>query len=855
MNKTSAYLLFLTLGAWLTVAALLSSPSDPANAVLFGYSLELILLSGLTFLLGAAPLYLTWKLRRQPEQSQRLWHSVFQQERTRDILLGFTAFVFLSLWIILFFPLYRTESFGPYILRLRPILIWLALVSGTTTFIFLYERRRNSLLSVLAANRTAIQIGLIVLTIAVLFVAFIAATGVGIRYHEDFWFGAGVPLLVLQIIFAILLGGFTAWLEFGRWVNFTPRHDALIVLGIFLLTAFLWAREPLRPNFFLPDTMKNPIYPYSDSATFDAGSQYALIGQGLFNGQYFDRALYSAFLTYVHILAGQDVAKVLTVQAVFFSIFPAVIFLIGKELHSRALGVSAGVLMTLRGVNSIVAMLWIDLAGPKMMMTDFPTAIGIALFLLFALKWIKKPVRLDLAIWCGGMLGLTLMLRTHVLLLMLALIAYILIFGMRIRWNYRLIGSLALIVGMLTATTPWDLRNHATGTPLFYMYYSRIWLVIRYRYGIQGNISPAPSAAMTSLTYAPRAPLRGLSAQPMTNKLNDPVCHSFACKLLNHIVHNLITSFVFLPSSLRLDDLWNVIKVTTPFWQGNWTGGGIPFSGYILFFADLVLLSLGIGLAWQKHKWMGILPLGIFFVYLLTNTFGLTSGGRYVAPVDWVIILYFLLGILQILLWVMRWAGVVLEEQVQVEEEADISVLKVNRFVKLIPSLVLLFGIGALIPLSEHLFTPRYQVQSVEQTLTELEQKGLLEKAGFTREEMAQFMRNPDARMIIGRAVYPRFYRAGGGEPDRSTYYVPLEYPRLVFTVLGPYMVEPQGVVIPGEKPNFQIHETDVIVFGCWNTTYYVPFLDAAVVFVTSDPGYVYNRGPSSPLQCPLQTP
>jgi hypothetical protein len=70
--------------------------------------------------------------------------------------------------------------------------------------------------------------------------------------------------------------------------------------------------------------------------------------------------------------------------------------------------------------------------------------------------------------------------------------------------------------------------------------------------------------------------------------------------------------------------------------------------------------------------------------------------------------------------------------------------------------------------------------------------------------------------------------------------------------MIGPYSTEAQGVVIAGDKPNSLIHAEDVIVIGCWNTTYYAPFIDAVVVFVLSDEGYVYTRSPVAELICPL---
>lgn len=62
---------------------------------------------------------------------------------------------------------------------------------------------------------------------------------------------------------------------------------------------------------------------------------------------------------------GQNIDLMMTAQATLFAVFPMVIYLIGRELHSRALGISAAVLILLRGLNSLIASKWIDLASPK----------------------------------------------------------------------------------------------------------------------------------------------------------------------------------------------------------------------------------------------------------------------------------------------------------------------------------------------------------------------------------------------------------------------------------------------------------------------------------------------------------
>ena len=195
------------------------------------------------------------------------------------------------------------------------------------------------------------------------------------------------------------------------------------------------------------------------------------------------------------------------------------------------------------------------------------------------------------------------------------------------------------------------------------------------------------------------------------------------------------------------------------------------------------------------------------------------------------------------------------QDETMTTSNVEFQDLTKKQSLKTIPALILMLGIGMLLPLSEMFFTPRYQAQSAEDTLSGLEQSGFLEQSGYSREELLEFLSHPNALIRVGRALYPRYYRADEGEPDRSVYYRSLAYQRLVFSLIGPSTPQAQGVVIPGDPPPLSLHAMDVVVLGCWNTTYYAPFIDAVVVFVTSDDGYVYNRTPASPLECPMQIP
>ncbi|NOH04639.1 MAG: hypothetical protein HND47_23060 [Chloroflexi bacterium] len=845
-RRLSAFGLFLAIGLFATLFAVLASPSDPKNSVLFGFSLERMILAGGIFTLGIALLFLTWKLARDPERSQRFW-LVFTQHNAS--LFIFVA-VFLLCWIALFMPPYRLGGLSGYIQRLSPLLVWLAVTGAATTAILLLERKKASSQSQ-TVERVVIKTSLIFLGVFLLLGVIALITGIGYRNPTEYWYGAGVPVLGLQVLFALIAGALVFRFEPKIAENRRGWFDALFFVGLWIVAAWLWAREPLAPNYFMPDTADNVIYPYSDGATFDTGGQYALIGQGLFNGQYFDRVLYSAFLTYLHIFFGQDFHILMAVQAAVYAVFPAVVYLLGRELHSRALGVSAGVLLALRGWNAVIAAKWIDTASPKMALTDFPTAIGIAVFLLFLLKWSREPARINHLIWAGASFGLTLMVRTHALTLLPVVLVFLPL-AMRLRWKQVVLITCLLILGLLAVTLPWEIRNQSRGIPMFYMYYSRIELLLRYRYGILEEASLPPQemgAAQPGIFPRERLRLKFAGAA------EDPFCDSLPCSVTNHFVHNIVTSVISLPSSFVFDDVWNTVKADTPYWKRNWDEGRVGTAGAILFAFNLVLLALGGGSIWMRSRSLTLLPVFLFLAYLLTNSLGLTSGGRYIAPVDWMVSLFYAAGGLQLVIWFLRLVGFAPEVGTVPTENVGLQPLKREQYFKAIPVLLLVLGIGSLIPVVETFFEPRYQARSAEETLADLEAAGLLEQSGFSRDEFTAFLSQPNAVLTGGRALYPRYYRVGEGEPDRSTYYRYLDYQRLVLTVIGPYSSGGQGVVIPGDPPPFSLHTADVVVFGCLNTTYYAPFIDAVAVFVTSGEGYVYNRFPREPLECPLPEP
>ncbi len=842
------YTAFLSLGAFYTFISIFRSASEAESAFFLGYSLEKILLGGGLLFLFLLFFVLTVKLYRQPEAARRVWNVAFRAQPASAVLLWLAFFVFIICWVTLFLPYYRLAGMAGYVSQLKSVIGWLAVVSAVTMLLILLENGKESIVSIILDGKHAVWAAMIVLVLFVLAVGIIVFTGIGIQHPADYWYAAGVPVLGLQILFALAMGALLLRIE-SKWERSPHLLNMLICLGLWLGTAWLWAREPLQPNFFMPDTLDNVMYPYSDSATFDIGSQFALIGQGIFNGQYFDRALYIAFLTYLHMAFGQNIDLMMTAQAVLFAIFPVLIYLLGRELHGRALGISAAVLISLRGLNSLISSKWIDLASPKMILTDFATAIGVAAFLLFALKWLREPSKRYLALWAGGMLGLTIMLRTNVLMLIPVLILF-LWFRLRPHWGFAALGTVLLILGMLAATTPWDLRNRENGTPMFYVYYYRIQEVLRARYGVEKDtfLPDTPSIHTDNQSSRFLGQAGNITRQRSANSLQTGVCDSFLCKITNHFFHNFITSFLFLPTSFVFDDLWNTIKLSTPFWKNKWLGEGLGLTTGIFLFVNMALVSLGFGAMWARNKIAALLPAAFFFTYIFSNALAFTSGGRYVVPVDWIIGIYYMAGLLQLMIWGLKLIGWKISSEIlSFDLESNFSISRPSKQIfGIISAFVLVFAIGSLIPLAEKPFERRYPSSSVDDALALLEQNGMFEQTDFDRNDLALFLSDPQADILVGRLLYPRYYPAGEGEMDRHYPYVHLNYDRNVFIVIGP--AGRQSVIIAGERSEFITQAADVIVVGCKNKFN----LDGLLVFELSDPSHVYLRSPHPEWKCPL---
>jgi hypothetical protein len=834
-----AYSSFIVLCSILLLAGMFRSPSEAGSSVIFGFSLVRLVIAFGFLVAGVFFAVLGFRAvqdHRWAETFLERWFGTGSFSRALPWLAGFS----LGLgWIGCFLPAYRVGLLHPYWDRIQPVMILVLLVSIATLIIFFAKRSNFSLERF--KGQDIFQLGFILFLLSLPALGWIIFSSVDAYKVEDFWYGAAVPILMSQLVLSILAG--TLFLSIGRKLD-THKSDLIIFLVLFVGTAILWAAQPLHRSFlFTGPTAPNKVfYPFADAATFDMASQFGLIGQGIyiFNTPFFERTLYISFLIYLHALFGQNYETLMTVQAIVFAIFPALVYGIGRALNMRAVGLTAAIIAAIRGANSIAASNMTDLANPKMIMTDFPTAIGVALLIWLLCKWLKDPQKKwGHALWVGGAIGFTMMLRTNALIF-LPLIPLWVLLRFLPRWEHWMLASALMVLAVVAITLPWELRNVSRGALPYSPILTKIQQVLQMRYS-----SPSSSVFPQENLFAATTfqSTKVLSSVVLNNRMR--ACQKVACFAPKHFLHNVVTSILLLPTSPTFDDLRHTVKELNPYWRQDWNG---RFSPSTLFFFGLntFFIALGISAGWKRQRLAGLAPLAVFVFYNLSDAFARTSGGRYIVPMDWILSLYYAMGVLFLITEVAGATNIHLTPSEDAKPLDDGTPSQRPGWSTIVLILLVLFAAGSLVPLSEKLYPPRYANFNVDEALQQSQTQ--VANAGLTLPQIDAFLKNPGAEILVGRTLYPRAYKLGQGEFYFSPYTV-MQFPRTAFVLIGPHGAD--GVILPGGFPKYFPHTADALVIGCRQEAY----TDALAVILLDGSETVYVRSPQSELTCPLKQP
>jgi hypothetical protein len=653
---------------------------------------------------------------------------------------------------------------------------------------------------------------------------FIAITRIGITPDVAYWNEAGVPILGLQVLFSLVVS-----LSIGYWlsriqggVQKTDRIDRIlsmvIPLAIWALAAGIWLAEPQEQSFNAPrpSPPTYEYYPFSDATSYDLGSQYALIGQGINNNMLTDKPFYMLFLTLLHAVGGQSVRVVSSLQVLVLALFPVMLYLLGKEVRGRGAGLLVALLAIFKERNAIAAVLNIQVSHVKLMMTEVPTALLISVATLLMVRWAKRDAASSgsLPFWVGGVIGAAVLLRANAFTLLP--LAILIPFLLRRRtWRQAFLSSGFVLIAFLIILLPWLVTNRDQ-TGRTYLQVKLDNVLERYQQSLPSGSGWSPNSK-DEATPAEFAMLTISQGGIKTDRFSLDEDISPLEFVPSHFFHNQIAALFTLPMTLNFQDLTKTIE--SKLWEKNWAGD-LTVQNIFMLLLNLCLIGLGLSQARKRWRLAGFIPVLVEILYYMANALARTSGSRYLVPVDWVVYFYYSLGLIQLGEWLLM---LITRRKQLIAKDSPTFGIGIPRYYWITPvfSLILL---GMLMPLSGILIPQRFPDLNKGDAYRILQSEVPLVDLGFTQKQIREFLDNQDSVVFQGRLLYPRYFLANEGlctkcfildaaSRDQS-------FSRLTFIVLGPFSA---GVVVEmNELPEYfrrldLSKAPDVWVIGCKN--------------------------------------
>jgi hypothetical protein len=119
--------------------------------------------------------------------------------------------------------------------------------------------------------------------------------------------------------------------------------------------------------------------------------------------------------------------------------------------------------------------------------------------------------------------------------------------------------------------------------------------------------------------------------------------------ILRHFLNNVITNFSILPTSVIPQDLFHGSR-SQQFW-GSYDPNLYEGINIFVVVTNLFIIATGIFAAINYQKFIGILPLVVGVGYNLSNAIAISSGNRYSQPTSWIVLFYYVLGLITISQW------------------------------------------------------------------------------------------------------------------------------------------------------------------------------------------------------------
>jgi len=783
------WLNFISIQALLTIIWLLSIPKEAGNAIVFGFSLKRLALLIPLFIPLIGSIFLKLRLKNNPFVQG--WLQDASKKSRLAVILTVTGFLFAVLMLsagFLYHFLAIPIDINIYI-RLLPIFTCYFIL-GIEAVLFVPLILYPSKQAHHEVNRTfpwlpfCISFGVLITGLLI-----VTLTGLGINPERVSIISLGSPLLEGQIWYislfiALMMMTVYAWkcIPDGSRPSFPGKLDLIIALILWLLAVVLWMSLPLpKNNYFAPQVQAPNFekYPFSDAEQYDFNSLYVLYGT--LRDFVISKPLYVSLLALFHAIAGLSYIRIIFLQTLLVAVFPSVLYLIGKELHSRIGGITIALFAIMREITAIRATSIANISSTKLLLSDMPATLLASILVLMLIRWFKSSEKKisGYEFIIGGLVGMFILTRIQTLALVFFILMMVIIRYFR---NFKSIASSALLflfaVGLVV--TPILIRNHAIT-------------------GVYWIDDPRASTGLSRImTEGLNIEEEGFSDSSSNQTLqNNGNLFEFLLKnnlgdLIyftgDNFLRNEISSILTLPVRLGNKISFNeFFSINLPFWMEVYSQHNAL--NLIVFFINFALIALGFTMVFQKYPMVFLAVLGFHIVYNLSSSVVRLSGWRFVLPADWFFYFLYALGLVECLIWCFKKiAGWNLSSQLVWfgNNPIEIKTKRKNLITFLVYGLLFIF-MGAAIPLRENLLPsliPEYSRTNaclkIENQLLESENKQ--KAAGFY-----DFCTSDKAQVLFGYGVYPRFFDAGEGFYDRSTdpWFGRQPYSRLVFRLIG----------------------------------------------------------------------
>jgi hypothetical protein len=802
---------------------LLFDISESKNNLFLWYSKQRLILILIFFLITASLVGLFIIYSKLKDKIHK-FVTTFVNGNYLSVFVIFITFLLLSIIVLYSIPRNLIQyEYLVYYDRLLPVCLFLSFSIVeiiVALYLFRNQKRIQPDLKIIFKS----HISLIFILVFIVFVL-VLLSGIGNRPDPISWRQLGSPLLIWQLIFSVFIG-FTYGVYGTKFENLHRQKfvDFILIVSIFIIAITSWMSLPLQKAYTAP-SVRPPnmeVYPYSDALFYSLSAESVLSGYGIYGSTIVPRPLFITELVYIFALSAGNYSRIITLQTLVLALIPILLFLIGKNLYGRSLGISLALLSIFREYDAIQSTPFIPVSNTKLVLSDLPALLAFLILTLLIIKWVRTDNhQKHYPILVGGMMGLMTLIRTQSIILLPFIILFALIKYRPFNHFSWLKNTGLIILSFVLTISPWLIRNYSlTGQLIFDQKEQTDFVASRYTIDTPLDDSGAENNNNLLLSIS-------------SSIIKSP--SFFISFVSNHFIRNVICTLLVIPPILNgntLDFLYN----DTDWW--NTPILSLNPSEILGVIIILTIITFGIIKTYKRAGFSGLIPLLLFIAYNLSNGLARNSGGRYNLPIDWVGYTYFSIG----LLYIFQSIYMLIKpksSKIDALPNSQVSIRRGN-WGKNYAYIILFVFISSLIPITESIFPKQFN------SLTNVEINNIVKQDSQLSTYVGRLLSDPTKSVIHGKELYPRFYLAGQGEPGSAwVAYSKQQYDRLGFQVI--YSGGRSDVIYSTKNiPEYFPNRSEIILIGDFQTAYIGDkaekyFAPDLILFLNTDPFVYYS--------------